>query len=520
MSSLGDRTVPPARARVWQRALDLLERAGNRLPDPVVLFVALAVLVLLASALFSSGGARLEHPVTGEPVTAVNLLAWDRLGRIFTEAVPNFVTFPPLGTVLVALMGIGLADRSGLIPALLKILVSRVPGSLLSGALVFAGVISSVAADAGFVILPPLGALLFARVGRHPVAGLCAAFSGVSAAHSANLLLTPLDAMQAGFTQAAAQLVDPGYTVSPAANYYLMAVSVFVVTAAAWYVTDRIVEPRLGRWEPAGGEGGGVEAGASPRERSAMVAAVLTFAVLVLALVTLVVPENAPLRTADGALTPLYRSLVVVMAVALGVPGIVFGLVARTIRRVGDVPRMMSDTLGTMGSYLVLTFFAAQFVAYFSGSNLGLMLGIAGGQVLQGLGVPDAILMLTLVAMSAGLNVVMVSANAKWALLAPVVVPMMMSLGLSPELAQAAFRIGDSSTNVISPLLPYFPIIIVLAQKYDPTIRLGSLIALMIPYALVLGVLWSALLVVWYALGLPLGPGAPLHYQPSTLAAG
>lgn len=508
----------PGPGSMLEKGLNAVERAGNLLPDPIMLFLTLAASIPILSAILAGFDWNEVHPVTGETVRVVNLLEPVQLQRMFTEAVRNFVSFPPLGAVLVVMMGIGIAERSGWVATAMKQVVLGVPPRLLSGALVFAGVLSSVAADAGFVVLPPLGAMLFSQVGRHPLAGVAAAFAGVSAGLSANLVLTPLDALQAGFTQAAAQIVDPGVTVSATANYYLMVASVPVVTLVAWWITDRVVEPRLGPWPRRKESQPEVTAGRNPgvmgRERRANRLALFSVLVVSLFAAGLVIPEEALLRSKNGGPQPFFDSIVVLIAMFFAVPGIVYGLAAGAIRRVGDVAKMMGDALGSMGSYIVLTFIAAQFVAYFNWSNLGLLLGVSGGGLLRHIGLGGAPLLVGIVSTSALLNVFVLSANAKWAMLSPVVVPMAMELGLSPALAQAAYRIGDSITNVVSPLLPYFPIIIALAQRYDPRVRMGALLSLMLPYALALGVAWVLLLVLWYQCGLPLGPGSPLWYIP------
>ncbi len=501
--------VDPSPSGGW---LGRVERMGNRVPDAALIFVIMAVAVPVVSATLAATGWVMVHPVTGAEVSVINLLQPEYIRRMMTEAVPNFVSFPPLGAVLVVMIGLGVAERSGLIPVALRILVAGVSPRWLSGVLAFAGVMSSVAADAGFVVLPPLGAALFAAVGRHPVAGLCAAFAGVSAGHSANLLLTPLDALQAGLTQAAAALVEPSYVVAPTANYYFMSVSVFLATAFAWIVTDRVVEPRLGPWRPGVRVPDVADEGVSPRERKAAGWALVGLLVSVVIILAMVLPERGWLRSADGALAPFYRALVPLMALLFFVPGLIYGWLSGSITGATTVVSMTSSTIASLGGYIVLAFVAAQFIAYFESSNLGLMLGLGGAEAVQALGLGGAPLLFGVVVVSATINLFMVSANGKWALLAPVVVPLLMGLGYSPELAQAAFRVGDSATNVVTPLLPYFPMVIVFAQKYDPSIRLGTLVAAMLPYAAVFLVGWGAFLVLWFLMGWPLGPDVSLYY--------
>lgn len=505
-------TTPESQKKpIGWKFLDRIERVGNRLPDPVVLFFILAAAVPILSALIAWFGWSFTHPATGDAVSAVNLLSRDHLQRMFTEAVSNFTAFPPLGTVLVAMIGIGVAERSGLIATALKLTITSVPPRLVTAAAVFAGIMSSMATDAGYVVLTPLGAILFAGLGRHPIAGICAVFAGVSGGFSANLLITSLDPLLAGFTQSAAQLYDPEYLVAPTANYYFMVVSVFLITFIGWIVTEKIVEPRLGKWDH-GAVTDATLAQVRPREKRAALAAAAAGLLTLGGLAFLAVPENALLRDGDGSLSPFFKSMVPLIAIAFLIPGIVFGMMTGAITNSTTVARMSGDTMATMGSYIVLAFAAAQFVAYFNWSNLGLMSALAGAELVKASGMAPIPLLLAIVLLSAMINIFIGSASAKWALMAPVVVPMMMTLGFSPELAQVAYRIGDSTTNIITPLLPYFPIIIAFAQKYDPNVRLGTLISFMIPYSIAFGFMWSILLVLWYLLGIPLGPHAPMTY--------
>lgn len=516
MHALGstDTAAGPPRRGFALRMLDQVERIGNRLPDPLTIFVLLGAVVLTASWIAAAAEVSVTHPGTGATIRAENLLSAAGLRRILTGLVGNFASFPPLGTVLVAMIGIGVAERSGLVAAALKGLVAAVPRSLLTATLVFGGVMSSMAADAGYVVLTPLGAVLFAGIGRHPIAGLAAAFAGVSGGFSANLLLTSLDPLLAGLTQPAAQIVDPAYVVQPTANYYFMVVSVFLVTAVGTLVTTKIVEPRLGTWKGTAAADAGDLGALAPHERKGLFAAGVVF-VAVLALIALMtIPAGSVLRESNGALTPFFESLVPLILVAFFLPGLAYGVVARTIRSDKTFAAMTGDTMSTMGSYIVLAFVAAQFVAWFGWSNLGLIFAVKGAELLQTLGLGGIALVVGFVAVSASINLFIGSASAKWAIMAPVFVPMLMLMGYSPEATQAAYRVGDSVTNVITPLLPYFPIIVAFAKKYDPEAGLGTLISSMLPYSIAFGITWLVLLVAWLSLGIPLGPDAPVYYAP------
>lgn len=494
------------------RALDAVERTGNRLPAPLSLFAIFCVLVAVGSWIASKAGVSIRHPATGEVVRATNLLTSAGLAKIFTEAVSNFAAFPPLGTVLAVTAGIGVAERSGLIAAALRGIVAIVPRALLPAAIVFAGVNASLAADAGFVVLLPLGAMLFAGAGRHPIAGLAAAFAGTAGGFSANLLVTALDPLLGGLTQAAARLVDPGYVVHATANYWFMIASTFLLTGAGTWVTTRVVEPRLGAWsDPQPSE---QSAGLSVEEKRGLRAAGIALAIFVAAVVALVVPDGAPLRDAERGLEPFFRSLVVLLMLGFLATGIAYGVAARTIRSDQDVERMSGETLGTMGTYIALAFVAAQFVAWFGWSNLGIILAVKGASGLRSVGLTGIPLLVGFVLVAASINLLVASASAKWSVLASVFVPMMMLVGWSPEVAQAVYRVGDSITNPVTPLMPYYPLVLAVAHKYDPKVGVGTLLSTMIPYSVAFAISWTVLLVVWIAAGIPLGPGAPLHFTP------
>jgi len=500
------------------RALDAIERIGNRLPDPITLFAILAVLVVFVSWIASAAGVSAVHPATGDTISPVNLASAEGIRRMLTEAVRNFTAFPPLGLVIVVIIGIGVTERSGLVGAALRRLVSAVPRSLLTASLVFGGVMSSLAVDAGYVVLPPLGAMVFAAVGRHPIAGLAAAFAGVSGGFSANLLLTSLDPLLSGLSTEAARLVDPEYVVQPTANYYFLVASTFVITLLGTFVTSRFVEPRLGAWDGAAGET--VEA-LSIAERRGLRNAGLVFLATLVIMAILALPEGAVLRNPEARdqstlvqLRPFFDSIVAILMLMFLAMGIVYGWTTGTIRSDRDVARMSSEGVAVLGSYIVLAFAAAQFVAYFNWSNLGLIMAIKGAGGLKAAGFTGVPLLLSFIVVAAFINLFIGSASAKWAVMAPVFVPMLMLMGFSPELTQAAYRVGDSSTNIITPLMQYFPVVIAFAQKYDRNAGIGTLIATMLPYSVVFLIGWGAFFAVWMITGIPLGPGAPLHYTP------
>ena len=498
------------RPTLLSRALGLIERGGNALPHPATLFAIMAALVIIVSDIAARSGLQAVHPGTGEIVAPVSLLTVTGLHRILTGMVTNFTGFAPLGTVLVAMLGIAVAEGSGLIGASLRLIVLSAPARLLTFAIVFAGVMSNTGGEVGYVLLVPLAAVIFGAVGRHPLAGLAAAFAGVSGGYSANLLLGTVDPLLAGLSEEAARLVDPAYTVNPASNYYFMATSTFVIATAGTLVTERIVEPRLGPWQ--GGSSETITV-LSPAEKRglwfALAAATLTTAVLLWG----TVPASGFLRnpeTGDLLRSPFMSGIVALIFVIGAVVGLAYGLGAGTVRSDSDVVKAMGKAMETLGVYLVLVFFAAQFVAYFGWTNLGIITAVKGAEVLRASGLGTIPLIVAFVIVSATINLVMGSASAKWAIMAPVFVPMLMLLGYTPEFTQAAYRVGDSITNLVSPMMSYFALIVAFMQRYKEDSGIGTIVATMLPYSVTFFLAWTALLVVWIVFGLPLGPGAGL----------
>ncbi|WP_405099987.1 AbgT family transporter [Oceanobacillus sp. FSL H7-0719] len=500
------------------RSLDRIEWLGNKLPHPATLFAILALLVILLSAALQPLGISVEHP--GEEGTTVeikNLLSAEGIQYIFTNMTDNFIGFAPLGVVLLTMLGIGVAERTGLISALLRGFVLSIPNRFITLGLVTAGIMSSVASDAGYVVLPPLGALIFAALGRHPLAGLAAAFAGVSGGFSANLLLSGTDAMLGEMTIAAAAIIDPAYAenMNIAMNWLFIAVSVFVLAVIGTWVTEKIVEPRLGSYK---GEHKEKLEGLEAIEKKGLIWAGVAAVVGVVLALLLVLPQNAPLRGTEGdtmaqiVQSPFMSSLVPIIAIIFFIPGLVYGMVTKSIRSDKDVAVQMSDTMASMGTFIVLAFTAGQFVAFFNETNMGLVLGVYGAELLTSVNLTGIPLILLFILITAFINLFIGSASAKWAMMAPVFVPIMMQLGYSPELTQMAYRIADSSTNIISPLMTYFAIIIAFAQKYDKKMGIGTLISTMVPYSMFFLIGWTIMLIIWMLLGIPLGPGGPLTY--------
>lgn len=489
--------------------LDRVERAGNALPHPVTLFAMALAVVMVLSQLAAWAGWAVRKPAgasgDGELVTAKGLLESDGLWWLFSSMVDNFVTFPPLGLVLVAMLGIGVAERSGLLPALLERLLRLTPDRLLAPAVVFLGILSSITLDAGYVVLPPLAAVLFHAAGRSPLAGLAAAFAGVSAGFSANLMITALDPLLAGLTEAGARILEPDYVVAVTANWWLMIVSTLVLTGVGWWVTARVVEPRQERAADGSGEtDSGYDAG--PRPERGLRAAGIAFAVTFGAVMLMILVPGAPLHGQGDDFARWVEAMVPLLLILFLVPGFAYGWFAGTITSDQDLATMLAHTIAALAPYIVLAFVAAQFIEAFNYSQLGLLLAITGGKALASLAIPAPALALGFLLVAMLANLFIGSASAKYAFLAPVFVPMLMQAGLSPELTQAAYRIGDSVTNIITPLNPYWVIVLAFVQRWRPGAGIGTLVALMLPYALAFAVIWPLLLAVWIALGIPPGP--------------
>ncbi|HBE88931.1 MAG TPA: aminobenzoyl-glutamate transporter [Elusimicrobia bacterium] len=493
---------------IINRSLKVIEKAGNALPHPVSIFAILAGLVVVLSAIGAWADLSVVHPGTGKAITVVNLLSVSGLHRILTGTVSNFTNFAPLGTVLVAMIGIGIAEYSGLIGALMRLLVLSAPPRMLTAVIVFAGIVSNVASEIGYVLLVPLSAMIFLAAGRNPIAGLAAAFAGVSGGYSANLLLGTVDPLLAGLSTEAAKIIDPSYVVNPAANYYFMFVSTFFLTIIGTLVTEKIIVPRLGHYT--GDEKAEKLQGLKPEEKRGLFYAFLTALALAGVILAGLVPADGFLRAPNGDFLrgPFMSGIVTVIFFAAFALGLAYGAGAKTIRNDHDAMKGMSKAIETLGAYIVIVFVAAQFVAYFNWTNLGLVLAVKGAEFLKAMQLGPVPLIISLVLISAAINLVMGSASAKWALMAPVFIPMFMLLGYSPEMTQAAYRVGDSVTNIISPCMSYFAFIIALLQRYDKRFGMGSLIATMLPYTVFFLAAWLVLLIAWVLLGLPLGPGA------------
>lgn len=492
------------------RILDAIERVGNKLPDPALLFLILLGVVAVLSAWLSTMTFTEIDPRSKEAIVVKNLLAGENLTGFLAQLVKTFMDFPPLGVVLVAMLGIGVAEHTGYISAALRALLSVTRRSLLTPMVITVGIVSHVAVDAGYVLVVPLGGLIFYTAGRHPLAGIAAAFAGVSGGFSANFVPSSLDPLLTGISQAAAQIVDADIVLNPLNNWFFTLSSSVVIIVAGWILTDRVIEPRLAATSVDGDPKDLPKAEPlTSEQRRALSAGSLALLAGCIVLALTAWPQGSAWRNSAGVLTasdaPLMKSIVALIFILFVIPGIVYGYVAGTVKTHRDIIAGMSKAMGGMGYYIVMAFFAAQFIAAFGQSNLGALLAIKGADWLRDAGMPMQVTLVGIVLLTAFINLMVGSASAKWALIAPVFVPMLMQLGVSPDLTQAAYRVGDSSTNIITPLMPYFPLVVVFCQRYVKNTGIGTVVALMLPYSVTLLLVWTTWLIVFWSLGLPLG---------------
>ncbi len=501
-----------------QRFLAAVERLGNKLPDPAMLFLYALLIVWLLSWLFSGHQFSVPSLDGTRELSVSNQLSGQSLATFLSQMVKTFTGFAPLGVVLVAMLGVGVAEHTGFINAGLKALLSITPQQLLTPMLLLVAIVSHTAADAGYVLVIPLGGVIFYAAGRHPLAGIACAFAGVSGGFSANFIPSGIDPLLQGFTQSAAQILDASREVNPLSNWAFTSASSLLVIAVGWFLTDKVIEPRLKGTPIDGSETDAKMSGLSAEERRGLTAGLIVMALGVAALVFAAYPDDSPLRAPNGDITafsaPIMQSIVPLIFLLFIIPGTVYGYVAGTVSNHRDIIAGMTQSMSTMAYYLVMIFFCAQFTYAFAQSNLGALLAVQGAEVLKAMALPGAVTLVGIILLTALVNLLVGSASGKWALLAPIFVPILMQLGLSPELTQAAYRVGDSSTNIITPLMPYFPLVVAYCQRWVSSTGIGTVTALMLPFSLAFVVLWSLFLLAYWALGLPLGLAASYTYPP------
>lgn len=505
--------------------LGWIEYTGNRLPDPVFIFVWLIAFVVGISVIAALAGVSAVHPTQSLPdgspliIQAASLLSADNIQRLLVQMPTTFTHFHPLGYVLVVMLGAGVAERSGLFATVMTSAVKRAPAALLTPVVALLAMMGNLAADAAYVVLIPLAGVVFAAAGRHPIAGIAAGFAGVSGGFSANLMPGQLDALLFGITEAAVATLDSNWTMNIAGNWYFIAAMTFLYIPVIWYVTDKVIEPRL---KPLSAENAGAAAlmqrdseVMDEDEARGMRRAGLAALVVIGLWIAMCFAPGTPLineEAGDARMQPFYQSLVAAFFILFLACGWAYGSATGSVKSHRDVVRMMSEAMADLSYYLVLAFAAAHFVAMFNWSNLGLIFAINGAAVIQSTALPMPVLIALIVLLTGSINLFIGSASAKWALLAPVLVPMLMLLGISPEMATAAYRVGDGATNIITPLMPYFPLILAFCHRWQKDFGLGSLAATMIPYSLWMMFTGLVMTMLWIWLGLPLGPGAITTY--------
>ncbi|MEK4969776.1 MULTISPECIES: AbgT family transporter [Cytobacillus] len=493
-------------SRIMTGFLNGIEKLGNKLPDPFFIFAFLAIVVIIASAIINSLNVTVVHPGTSEELAIKSLLSGEGIQFILTEMLSNFTGFAPLGLVLAMMLGVGLADKVGLLEAAIKKTMLSTPKSLVTYAVFFVGILGNIASDAAFVLIPPLAAMIFYTVGRHPLAGLAAGFAGVGAGFTANIIVGGTDALLAGITSEAAKAVDPSISVSPVDNWYFMSVSVVILTLIGGLITERIIEPRLGKYD---GELKKEFEPVTQLESKALKNSVLAGVIYLIVLFTALFWPNSPLRNEEGGIIPstFLSGIIPIILLFFIVMGTAYGVTVKKIQKSTDIPKFMGSAMKDMSGYIVLIFAASQFIAYFNWSNLGTLIAVRGADLLTSLNLTGWFVIILFVFFTAGLNLLIFSGSAQWALQAPIFVPMFMLLGFNPAFVQVAYRIADSSTNVITPLNPYILIILAYMKEYDKKAGLGTLISMMLPYSIAFLFTWVILLVLFGLLGIPFGPG-------------
>jgi len=497
--------------------LSTVERVGNKLPDPAVLFIALLFIVWVLSWLLSYVAFEVIDPRSNEALVINNLLSGSALTEFMSVMVTNFSHFHPVGVVLVAMLGIGVAEATGFINTGLRALLNVTSDRFLTPMVIMVGIASHTAADAGYVLVIPLGGVIFYAAGRHPLAGIAAAFAGVSGGFSASFIPSSIDPLLQGLSQAGARILDPTIELNPLNNYFFTTASSLLIIGIGWYVTSKIIEPRLKNTEIDGDAEDLPEMhDLQDQERKGLRWSLIAMILGVILLLATALPAGSPWRDATGNISsfqaPLMRSIVSLIFFLFLIPGVVYGIVAGTVKSSKDIIVGMTKSMHSMAYYLVIMFFIAQFVYAFGQSNLGVLLALQGAALLKALAMPAAVTIIGIIILTAVVNIFVGSASGKWGLLAPIFIPMLMSLGISPDLTQAAYRVGDSSTNIITPLMPYFPLVVVYCQRYVKGTGIGTLTALMLPYSMSFLVLWTIFLLIYFAIGLPLGIQASYTY--------
>lgn len=492
--------------------LGFIERVGNKLPHPYILFLWLCLILAVVSFICAKAGVSVINPTTQEEVFAQNLLSKDGLVWLLNNLLKNFQGFSALGLVLAMQMAIGFAEHVGLLTTAMKKTIMKVPLWALTAVVLFIGINGSIASEASIVVVPALAAAAFESVGMHPIAGLLAGYAATNAGFTASLIVCGTDALLAPVTEAAAQVIDPNITVGITCNWYFMIVSVFTLTIVGVFVNNKIIVPRLGKYDPSKGDGTVIEKteDITANQSKGLKAAGIFSIIYIALLLIMVLPSNGILRGEDGTILngPFITGLVAILILYFILVGVVYGKASGTLKSASEIPVVMAKSLESLTGYIVLTFVIAQFISMFSYTNLSMIIAVKGAGLLEAAGFTGIPLMLFFILLCTTVNLFMTSGTSKWYIFAPILVPMMMQLGYAPEFAQVIYRIGDSSTNAITPIYPYIPIAIGMAKKYDKDFGMGSLISMMLPYAIAFLATWIVQLIIWVIFNLPIGPGA------------
>lgn len=499
------------------RFLNIVEKVGNRLPDPSILFFLMCLGLAVLTWIISFFSITVKHPGSGNTIAIKSILSSDGLSMILNDAIKNFSEFPALGLVLAVMLGIGVSEKTGYFDKLMIQVVHKAPKKIIIPVIILVGILGNAAGDAATIVLPPLTAMVFIKLGYHPIAGLAMAYASALGGFSANVMIGMSDALLYAFTEPAAKIVSDNVHVNVAMNWYFIAASIIVLLPAVYWVTMRFVIPRLGTYDTSNSDIKVDEEnkGLTPEENKAVFWANISFFAMIALLILLAIPQNSFLRNAKtGSLlndAPIINGVGLIILVLFLVPGLVYGIKMKVFHNSKDLGKMLADSMGSMGSFIVIVFFAAQLLAFLEWSNLGVIVAVKGASLLQGQN--GIVLILGIIILSALINLLIGSASAKWGILAPIFIPMLMLVGFHPAFTQMLYRIGDSISNPITPMMPYLPLLLSYAQKYDKRMKLGSLLSSLMPYTIILSIVWPLFMIIWYLLGWPLGPGGPLDMK-------
>lgn len=499
------------------RFLNIVEKVGNRLPDPSILFFLMCLGLAVLTWIISFFSITVKHPGSGDTIAIKSILSSDGLSMILNDAIKNFSEFPALGLVLAVMLGIGVSEKTGYFDKLMIQVVHKAPKKIIIPVIILVGILGNAAGDAATIVLPPLTAMVFIKLGYHPIAGLAMAYASALGGFSANVMIGMSDALLYAFTEPAAKIVSDNVHVNVAMNWYFIAASIIVLLPAVYWVTMLFVIPRLGTYDTSNSDIKVDEEnkGLTPEENKAVFWANISFFAMIALLILLAIPQNSFLRNAKtGSLlndAPIINGVGLIILVLFLVPGLVYGIKMKVFHNSKDLGKMLADSMGSMGSFIVIVFFAAQLLAFLEWSNLGVIVAVKGASLLQGQN--GIVLILGIIILSALINLLIGSASAKWGILAPIFIPMLMLVGFHPAFTQMLYRIGDSISNPITPMMPYLPLLLSYAQKYDKRMKLGSLLSSLMPYTIILSIVWPLFMIIWYLLGWPLGPGGPLDMK-------